>query len=124
LNIDDSQRVTCDTRIVQMTKMVESFRLSDYSVESVSSLLSLSPSRLAHLFKEQTGMPLKSYLVMHRLMHAYSLLFQGKNITEAAMQSGFDSSSHLAMLNKKLTGVTASSILKNSEFLKAPFFNL
>lgn len=107
-----------------MTKMLESFRLSDYSVESVSSVLALSPSRLAHLFKEQTGMPLKSYLVMHRLMHAYSLLFQGKNITEAAMRSGFDSPSHLAMLNKKLTGVTASSILKNSEFLKAPFFNL
>lgn len=124
LNIDFHRQVTCDSRIVQLTQMMESYRTFDYSVESISSRLVLSPSRLAHLFKEQTGMPLKSYLVMHRLIYAYSLLFQGKNITEAAIQSGFDSSSHFAMLNKKLTGVTASSILKNSEFLKASFFNL
>ena len=40
---------------------------------------------LTHAYlKENTGVPFKSYLVLHKMSKAYSLLFSGKNITEAA----------------------------------------
>ncbi len=83
-----------------------------------ASKLSLSESRLAHLFKEQTGIPLKSYIVLHELERAYDVVFDGGSITTAAMTAGFDSSAHFAYTNKKMTGMSASAILKDSEFLK------
>lgn len=123
-DINLNQQTAYDQRVKQVIHWMEFSDCSEYSVKPIANKLAISPSRLEHLFKEQTGMPLKSYLTMHRLINAYQLLFGGASITEAALQSGFDSSAHFAMLNKKLTGVTASSILKDSEFLKVCFLNL
>lgn len=78
----------------------------------------LSNSRLAHLFKEETGIPLKSYIVLHKLQKAYDYVFQGATLTDAALHAGFDSSSHLAYTNKRMTGMAANDIRKDSEFLK------
>ena len=79
----------------------------------------LSESRLAHLFKEETGIPLKSYIVLHKLRKAYDYIFDGENFTAAALRAGFGSLSHFAYTNKLMTGMSATGILKNSEFLKA-----
>jgi len=79
----------------------------------------LSESRLAHLFKEETGIPLKSYIVLHKLRKAYDYIFDGENFTAAALRAGFGSPSHFAYTNKLMTGMSATGILKNSEFLKA-----
>lgn len=78
----------------------------------------LSESRLGHLFKEETDIPLKSYIVLRKLQKAYELIFNGENITTAALSAGFDSPSHLAYTNKMMTGMSATSIIKDSEFLK------
>lgn len=78
----------------------------------------LSESRLAHLFKSETGIPLKSYIVLHKLQKAYEAIFNGDSITAAALGAGFDSPSHLAYTNKMMTGMSATNILKDSEFLK------
>lgn len=124
LDINLTQQTVYDHRVNQVIDLMDFGACSEYSVSLIANKLAISPSRLEHLFKGQTGMPLKSYLTMHRLINAYQFLFRGTSITEAALQSGFYSSSHFAMLNKKLTGVTARSILKDSEFLKVSFLNL
>lgn len=79
----------------------------------------LSESRLAHLFKEETGIPLKSYIVLHKLQKAYESIFNGENITAAALDAGFDSPSHLAYTNKMMTGMSVTNIIRDREFLKA-----
>lgn len=109
-----------DVRISELLKIFEAceFGQENYNLKYFSDKLSLSPSRLAHLFKEQTGIPLKSYMVLSKLLRAYAVLLKGGNITEAAMASGFDTPAHLARTNKDMTGMSASGILKDSEFLK------
>lgn len=116
---DGEEPVYFDNRISTVIELIdtcecgeETHRLGYYAKE-----LSLSESRLAHLFKEQTGIPLKSYIVMHKLERAYKALMNGSNITTAAMDAGFDSTSHLAYTNKKMTGMSISAITKDSEFL-------
>ncbi|WP_049762276.1 helix-turn-helix domain-containing protein [Lachnoclostridium phytofermentans] len=86
--------------------------------------MALSESRLAHLFKEETGIPLKSYIVLYALQKAYDVVFDGGSITKAAMTAGFDTPAHLAYTNKKMTGMSASGILKDSEFLKVSIDSL
>ncbi|NQX46577.1 helix-turn-helix transcriptional regulator [Paenibacillus tritici] len=58
----------------------------------------LSNSRLSHLFKENTGISLSGYMVLHKLQKATYLIFEGLSITDAAMAAGFDSPSHECIL--------------------------
>lgn len=77
-----------------------------------------SQSRLSHLFKEQIGIPLKSYIQFHQMKQAFLALLHGKSITEAAMATNFDSPSHFAAVAKKMMGMSARTSLKDSVFLK------
>ena len=47
--------------------------------------------------------------------HAYRFVSLGGKITQAAMESGFASSAHLAYTCKTLTGVSISDVLKSSK---------
>ena len=89
-----------------------------HQIKYFSERVHLSESRFAHLFKEETGIPLKSYIVLNKLQKAYDSIFNGDNITTAALNAGFDSASHLAYTNKMMTGMSATNILRDSEFLK------
>lgn len=89
-----------------------------HQIKYLSEKMHISESRLAHLFKKETGIPLKSYIVLRKLQSAYELIFNGENITTASLNAGFDSPSHLAYTNKMMTGMSATNILRGSGFLK------
>lgn len=88
------------------------------TVEEVTEGLCLSASRVSHLFKEQTGIPLKSYRVLLKLKRAYYLLGEGMSITEAALEAGFCSPSHLADVNQRMMGRKITQALKDSGFME------
>lgn len=109
-----------DSRIIEVLNLLDECIHEDEShqIKYFSKKTGLSESRLAHLFKDETGIPLKSYIVLHKLQVAYESIFDGKSITTAALDAGFGSSSHLAYTNKLMTGMSATNIIKDSEFLK------
>lgn len=110
-----------DERVVKVLDLLDECVHEDenHQLKYFAEKLNLSESRLAHLFKEETGIPLKSYIVLHKLQKAYELIGNGESITTAALNAGFNSPSHLAYTNKMMTGMSATNILKDSEFLKA-----
>lgn len=118
LGIKASNIIKYDSRIIKLLDMLEKYDLTDYSLKDISEKVLLSESRLSHIFKEETGIPLKSYIVLCKLQKAYMYLLQGKSITYAAVEAGFDSPSHFAYTSKSLTGMSASYINKDSVFLK------
>lgn len=107
-----------DDRIKDLLYEIEQCNCNTHSTAYFADKVALSSSRLSHLFKEQMGMPLKSYIQFHQMQTAFLALLNGKNITEAAMLSGFDSPSHFAAVTKKMMGMPASISVKNSVFLK------
>jgi AraC-like DNA-binding protein len=117
-HIDDIQDY--DERIMKVIEYLDNCAYKDekHQLEHLAEKVYLSKSRLAHLFKEQTGIPLKSYIILHKLHEAYDMIFDGASVTDAAMKVGFDSSAHFAYTNKKITGMSISNIIKNSVFLK------
>ncbi|MBR6501302.1 MAG: AraC family transcriptional regulator, partial [Firmicutes bacterium] len=74
--------------------------------------------RFSHLFKEQVGMTFASYVVYQRILYVYYEILRGRSITEAALEAGFCSSSHFADVNRRIFGISASSIIENLEFIK------
>lgn len=117
LNLKEQSKIY-DDRIKDLLYEIERCNCDTHSIASFVDKVALSPSRLSHLFKEQMGMPLKSYIQFHQMKTAFLALLCGKNITEAAMLSGFDSPSHFATVTKKMMGMPASISVKNSVFLE------
>ncbi len=117
---DYSNMNNFDDRVIEVLNLLGDCIHEDEShqIKHFSDKTHLSESRLAHLFKEETGIPLKSYVVLHKLQIAYQSIFNGENITTAALNAGFDSPSHLAYTNKMMTGMSATNIIRDSEFLK------
>jgi len=109
-----------DERVTKILNLLDDCMCEDelHQLKYLSKKTYLSESRLAHLFKDQTGIPLKSYIVLHKLQKAYELIFNGENLTTAAIEAGFYSPSHFAYTNKMMTGMSATNIVKDSEFLK------
>lgn len=107
-----------DDRIKELLQYIECCNCDTHSISSFAAKVSLSPSRLSHLFREQVGIPLKSYIQFHQMQKSFLALLSGKSITEAAALAGFDTPSHFAAATKRMMGMPASISLKNSVFLK------
>lgn len=118
LGIAFCDRWQYDRRVVSLLERLNDYSVAKTSVEEIAKSLFLSKSRLSHLFREQTGVPLKSYIVLCTLQKAYRLMLRGKSITEAAVEAGFYSPSHLADVNRKMMGMTISEAIKDSCFLE------
>ncbi|WP_052380699.1 helix-turn-helix domain-containing protein [Paenibacillus camerounensis] len=116
--LDHVQTGVTDTRIRDLITLIRDCRDSEHSVGEYASQLGLSGSRLSHLFKDNTGTSLSGYIVLHKLQKAVYLIFNGAPITEAAMEAGFDSPSHFAATSKRMLGMAAREIRKDSVFLK------
>lgn len=107
-----------DERIIKLLELLQNCDCYDHTIEHFAKSVCLSSSRLSHLFREQIGVPLKSYILFHQLEKAFTALLSGTNITDAAMLAGFDSPSHFAATVKKWMGMPVSASIKDSEFLK------
>ncbi len=79
----------------------------------------LSESRLSHLFRKQVGISIASYIMFSKLIKAYKYMLLGENITQAAIHSGFSSSSHFATVNKKLFGISTKELGSIQDIFKS-----
>jgi AraC-like DNA-binding protein len=74
---------------------------SPISVETVAKILYVSPSSLAHRFKEETGIPIYRYITKKRIAMANFLIGEGESQKSAAFQAGFSDYACFYRLNKK-----------------------
>lgn len=117
-HLDYTLPAITDSRIKELIQHMKDCSDSEHSIRNYAEQFGLSSSRLSHLFKENTGISLSGYLVLHKLQKACYLIFQGTSITDAAMAAGFDTPSHFANTSKRLLGMTAKDIRKDSVFLQ------
>jgi AraC family transcriptional regulator, arabinose operon regulatory protein len=79
-------------------------------VRTIANAVHLSPSRLAHLFTEQPGIPPGRFLELRRMQRAKSLLESSSlPIGAVAGISGFKSQYYFASRFKALAGVSPSA---------------
>ncbi len=96
-----------------VSEVIEALQEDDatYNMDDLAARVCLSKSRLAHAFSEQTGITLKDYIQLKRLGKACRTMVQGKSITQAAVDVGFASSSHIASSSMRLTGMQLRRML-------------
>jgi AraC-like DNA-binding protein len=72
----------------------------------------LSPSRLRHLFVEQTGLAFKTYLLWLRLVRALQVYAEGRSLTQAAHAAGFADSAHFSRVFRRTFGLPATTLTR------------
>jgi AraC-like DNA-binding protein len=72
----------------------------------------LSPSRFLHLFKAETGVPLRRYRIWNRMGAAIRASGEGASLTEAAHAAGFASSAHFSSAFRDMFGMMPSDLAR------------
>lgn len=75
--------------------------------------IALSDSRFSHWFREQTGMPLRSYRKWLRLIVALEAILDGSSAIDAAHAAGFSDQAHFSRTFLAMLGVTPHSLLSH-----------
>ena len=114
--IDNLGNHEYEERIEEILSYISGLKTIEHSiVDDLCNKIYVSKSRLSHLFREQTGMTLHSYLAFEKLNKTFHYFYEGRNITEACMLAGFDSSSHCAATCKRMFGISLRDIYKTIE---------
>ncbi|MCR5177897.1 MAG: helix-turn-helix transcriptional regulator [Lachnospiraceae bacterium] len=112
--IEKGIKPAADERIQRVLSFLESRdTIPSDIMEQLCGEACLSESRLSHLFKEQMGIALGRYLVLEKMKKGYLHYCSTKNITEAALNAGFDSPSHFAATCKRMFGISFSEFIKS-----------
>ena len=75
----------------------------------------VSPSTLNRLFKDFINTTPKTYLETKKLSYSRMLLIAGKSVSEAALESGFDTSSNYIRTFKRRFGITPKQYSRNQK---------
>jgi AraC-like DNA-binding protein len=101
-----------DPRIQKIIDYATAHLDEPLSLESASQGIYLSPSRLRHLFVEQTGLAFKTYVLWLRLVRAVQSYSEGCSLTEAAHEAGFSDSAHFSRIFKRTFGLPATTLTR------------
>jgi AraC-like DNA-binding protein len=110
--------VTIDSRIRVVLDFIKEQPERKAPLHLIAQTVGLSESRIAHLFKEQIGIPIRRYLLWLRLVQAIDHLFSNASLTRAAHEAGFADSAHFTRTFRGMFGVTPSELFKNSQFVQ------
>ena len=118
LDLKNTNISLTDSRIATATEFIRKSCKDNITRKMVADYVFLSEDRFSHLFKKHIGMTFSAYLIYQRIITAYTAIFKGKSVTEAAVSAGFFSSSHFADVNRRVFGLSATEICSNTQFIK------
>lgn len=102
---NDRAEPTGDRRIRRAMDYLDSHLAEKVLIENVAAAVGLSPSRLAHLFKDETGQTLQGHLEARRMQVAADLLRRTSfPVKQIAAGAGFESPFYFSQRFRKWTG--------------------
>lgn len=99
---------SCDGRIARIIDRLCSDEAVKINAAELARNVDLSPDRLIRLFKKETGITLRRYLIWRKILKVVRQYAQYNNLTDAALTSGFYDSSHLSNIFRRSFGFKPS----------------
>lgn len=85
------------------------------ALEQLAKISLLSVSRFKQKFKSQIGSTPREFINSEKVRCAKTLLLEGENITDVAMEFGFSSSSYFSVVFKQFTSFSPLNYVKKSK---------
>jgi AraC-like DNA-binding protein len=105
-------RASPSRRIAAALDFISRRVTSGIALRDVAAAVHLSPSRLRHLFVQETGVTLRGYVLWLRILRAVAAMMDGRTWTDAAHEAGFADSAHLSRTFRRMFGVTPAMLIK------------
>jgi AraC-like DNA-binding protein len=109
----------------RVTKVLTAIQASDdlrLSIEDAAAMAFLSPSRFAHLFKQQVGLPFRRYMLWRKLTRAMLAIGREPTIAAAAHAADFADAAHLTRTFYQMFGIPPSVMMRGDFFqIASPF---
>lgn len=102
-----------DRRILECIHYLRKSGTDNYSIKDAAERASLSKSRFSHLFREQTGVIFRQFVLHCKLVKSLKSIYNNENLTEAAFFGGFSDQPHFNKTFRKSFGIKPSRV-KNS----------
>ena len=105
-----AQRGPLDPRVNRVLSRlhVASGQGATIPLKELAALACLSPDRMTHLFREQTGMSIKRYLLWAKIRRAVQLMADGGPLTQIALSGGFTDAAHMSRTFQRYFGLSPS----------------
>jgi AraC-like DNA-binding protein len=112
-------------RDARISAVLATIRDSDdlrMSLETAAAIAFLSPSRFAHLFTQQVGLPFRRYMLWRKVTRAMLAIGRKRMLADAAHAADFADAAHLTRTFHRMFGI-APSLMMRGELLEiaSPF---
>ena len=109
-----------DVRVAEVIGVIRTAANERIDVAALARWVYLSPSRLAALFKAETGSPMSAFLMWTRLKRAVEALLAepARPIADVAFATGFYDPPQLAKYMYKMIGVRPAAFRQNSDLVQ------
>lgn len=111
----------------RVTKVLNRIQASDdlrISLDAAAAMAFLSPSRFAHLFKQQVGLPFSRYMLWRKLTRAMVAIGSERTIADAAQAADFADAAHLTRTFYQMVGMAPSALMRGTFAEIAPPFSV
>jgi AraC-like DNA-binding protein len=108
-----------DARVTTVLNAIRASNDLHISLADAANKAFLSPSRFAHLFKQQLGLPFSRYMLWRKMTRAMVAIGSGQTIADAAHAADFADSAHLTRTFYQMVGMAPSALMRG-EFAEIP----
>ena len=109
-----------DPRIARALATIREREAGRVPLKEIADTVFLSPSRFAHLFAAEVGLPFRRYVLWRKLTRALTAFARGSTLSAAAHASGFADSAHLTRTWNQMFGIAPTMMLGHAEFYEIP----
>lgn len=114
-SITSENRSLTHTQLQQAIDYIHTYLDRDLSLAELASVINISPTYFASLFKQAMGISPHQYVIQQRVERAKLMLSKTDlAIADIALQVGFSSQSHLTQQFKRFTGMTPKQVRPSS----------
>lgn len=85
----------------------------------VAAAVNMSPSRLAHVWKAQVGMPIRAWVLYERLLTTMARALAGDTLSAAAHHAGFSDQPHFNRTAMQMIGRRPGEVMGRGKILQA-----
>ena len=113
-----------DPRVTTVLNRIQASDDLRISLDTAAEMAFLSPSRFAHLFKHQVGLPFSRYMLWRKLTRAMLAIGSERTIADAAHAADFADAAHLTRTFYQMVGMAPSVLMRGTFAEIASPFNI